>query len=106
MKANMTHNGWKNKATWALNLRYEEIFADMAKSQKWDDVYHLADSMECLVNELEFDDLPEHSLAREAVGEYLEQVCWEEIAEKYLEDNLSDQDAELVGEIVESLTKN
>lgn len=75
----------------------------MAKSQKWDDVYHLADSMECLVDELEFDDLPEHSLAKESVGEYLEQVCWEEIAEKHLEDGLSDKDAALVSKITESL---
>ena len=69
----------------------------MCQEQEYDDVEHLADSFEQLVDELEFTGLREGSLAHQAVGEYLNQVNWTEIAEHLAADNglfLEVEDAE------------
>lgn len=89
------YNGWTNKQTWNINLTYGEIFANMSEEQTFDDVDHLADAFESLVNELEFEGLKSISLAHQAVGEYLDLVNWNEIAERYAEDfNLFVEDEE------------
>lgn len=62
---------------------YQEMFENMAVEQGFDDVDHMADAFEQLVSELEFNDLREASLAHQAVGDYLDAVDWEDIAEKY-----------------------
>ena len=80
------YNGWTNKQTWNINLIYHEVFANMCEEQKFDDVTHLADAFESIVDELEFSHLPDGSLARQAAGEYLDRVNWEEIAAHYVED--------------------
>ena len=80
------YNGWYNKQTWNINLTYNEVFTTMCQEQEYDDVEHLADSFEQLVDELEFTGLREGSLAHQAVGEYLNQVNWMEIAEHYAAD--------------------
>ena len=80
------YNGWTNKQTWNINLTYGEIFANMCEEQTFDDVEHLADAFESLVNELEFESLNFGSLAHQAVGEYLDLVNWNEIADRYTED--------------------
>lgn len=80
------YNGWTNKQTWNINLTYGEIFANMCEEQTFDDVEHLADAFESLVNELEFEGLNSASLAHQAVGEYLDLVNWNEIADRYTED--------------------
>lgn len=90
--SNQNYNGWENKETWALNLRYEEIFANMAQEQEHDDVVHMADCFESLVNELEFEGLQKNSLAHEAVGTYLDRVDWTEIAEHYFEPKQQDEE--------------
>lgn len=79
-------NGWSNKETWNIHMQYEEIFLNMVEEQKYDNVDHMADSFESLVNELEFEVLKENTLAYEAVGEYLNRVDWNEIAEQYYEE--------------------
>ena len=81
------YNGWTNKQTWNINLTYNEVFTTMCQDQEYDDVEHLADSFEQLVDELEFTGLREGSLAHQAVGEYLDQVNWTEIAEHLAADN-------------------
>jgi urocanate hydratase len=78
--------GWTNKQTWNINLRYSEIFSNMCEEQEYDDIGHIADSFESLVNELEFDGVTEHTLAHDVLSDYLNQVDWEEIAEKYAYD--------------------
>ena len=79
------YNGWTNKQTWNINLMYSEIFENMAEEQEYDDVDHMAESFEALVDELEFEGLKENSIACTAVGEYLDRVNWEEIAEHYFQ---------------------
>ncbi len=91
------YNGWTNKQTWNINLTYEEIFANMAKEQEYDDVEHMADSFESLVNELEFEGLRSCSLAHQAVGEYLDQVNWEEIASHYFEEKEEESEEDIQG---------
>lgn len=81
------YNGWTNKQTWNINLTYNEVFTTMCQEQEYDDVEHLADSFEQLVDELEFSGLREGTLAHQAVGEYLDQVNWQEIAEHLAADN-------------------
>lgn len=87
------YNGWTNKQTWNINLTYSEIFSNMCEEQEFNDLDHLADAFESLVNELEFGGMPspfdgvqENTLAHQALGEYLNQVNWEEIAEHYAYD--------------------
>jgi hypothetical protein len=80
------YNGWTNKQTWNINLTYQEIFTSMVEDQTFDDVDHLADAFESLVDELEFQVLKDGSLAHQAVGEYLDRVNWMEIAEHYAAD--------------------
>ena len=80
------YNGWTNKQTWNINLTYSEIFSNMCEEQEFDDLDHLADAFESLVNELEFDGVTENTLAHQALGEYLNQVDWEEIAKHYAYD--------------------
>jgi len=101
------YNGWTNEATWNINVRYEEIFADMAENQQdWDDVECLADAFQCLIDELEVDILPENSFSKEIVGKYLNEVNWTEIAEFHLKNEISDEDADLMQAIADSLESN
>lgn len=92
--SNQTNTGWSNKQTWNINLMYEEMFANMVEEQTFDDVEHLADAMEQIVNELEFDGLRSCSLAHEAVGAYLEAVDWQELAEHFYEEEEVDEEVE------------
>lgn len=96
------YNGWTNKQTWNLNLMYQGIFESMAEEQKYDDVEAMADSFEALVEELEFDNLKENTLAHHAVGGYLDQVNWVEIAEHYFPDHVSERDSEWLQIIADS----
>ena len=97
------YNGWTNKPTWNINLRYSEIFADMAETQKFDDLECMADAFEALVDELEFDGVKENSLAYETLGYYLNEVNWEEIAGHYFEEELSEDDQDKMQEIADLL---
>lgn len=83
---NNEYNGWTNKQTWNINLTYGEIFTNMCEEQTFDDLDHLAEAFGDIVAELEMDGLKECSLAWHAVGEYLDRVNWEEIAENYASD--------------------
>ena len=80
------YNGWTNKQTWNINLTYSEIFSNMCEEQEFDDLDHLADAFESLVNELEFDGVTENTLAHDVLSDYLNQVDWEEIAKHYAYD--------------------
>lgn len=79
-------NGWTNKQTWNINLTYSEIFSNMCEEQEFNDLDHLVEAFENIVTELEFDGVTEHTLAHQALGEYLNQVDWEEIAKHYADD--------------------
>lgn len=83
---NTNYNGWTNKQTWNINLTYGEIFSNMCQEQRYDDVEHVAESFEQIVDELEFQGLREGTLAHQAVGEYLDRVDWMEIAEHFASD--------------------
>jgi hypothetical protein len=80
------YNGWTNRQTWNINLTYDEIFRSMCEEQTFGDVFDLADAFEAIVEELEFQPLKDGSLAFQAVGEYLDQVNWNEIAEHFAAD--------------------
>jgi tRNA U54 and U55 pseudouridine synthase Pus10 len=80
------YNGWTNKQTWNVNLTYGEVFTSMCEDQEFDDVDHLADAFETLVDELEFENLKCGTLAHQAVSEYLNEVDWNEIAKHYAQD--------------------
>ena len=88
------YNGWTNRQTWSINLRFEANFADMSEEYKWDDVDHMAEAFESMVEELVFELLKENSLAQEAVGYFLDQVNWVEIAEHYFPEHVSEEDSE------------
>lgn len=85
-----TYNGWTNKQTWNINLHYDKLFASLVKESKFEDVDCLADAFECLVEELEFDGVRVNSLAFDTLNEYLSEVNWEEIAEHYFEEEVSE----------------
>ena len=80
------YNGWYNKQTWNINLMYSEIFINMCEEQEFENVDHLAEAFGDIVAELEMEGLKEGSMAYTAVGEYLDRVNWEEIAEHYADD--------------------
>lgn len=91
------YNGWTNKQTWNINLTYSEIFSNMCEEQEFNDLDHLADAFESLVNELEFDGVTENTLAHDVLSDYLNQVDWEEIAKHYAYDfDLFKEDEEVV----------
>lgn len=77
----------------------------MAEDQEYDDVHHLADSFESLVNELEFETLQENTLAWEAVGEYLNRVDWEELADHYFVEKETEEE-ETISEFHRNLFKD
>ena len=80
------YSGWTNKETWNINLMYNEVFGNLCEEQEYDDVDHVADSFESLVNDLEFDGVTENTLAHNVLSEYLDRVDWREIAEHYAAD--------------------
>ena len=69
----------------------------MAEEQEYDDVEHMADSFESLVDELEFNDLKVGTLAHQAVGDYLGQVNWEEIASLYFVEKEEESEEDIQG---------
>ena len=97
MKNDTTYNGWSNKQTWNINLLYSEVFVNMAEEQEYNDVEHMADSFESLVDEIEFNETKVGTLAHQAVGEYLEAVDWEEIAGHYFEEKQEDSEEDIKG---------
>ena len=94
---NENYNGWTNKQTWNINLGYSEVFVNMAEEQEYDDLEHMADSFESIVNELEFEGLRSCSLAHQAVGEYLDRVNWEEIASHYFVEKEEESEEDIKG---------
>lgn len=80
------YNGWYNKQTWNINLMYSEVFTNMCEEQEFENVDHLAEAFGDIVAELEMEGLKEGSMSYTAVGEYLDRVNWEEIAEHYADD--------------------
>ena len=95
MNNTQEYNGWTNRETWNINLTYNEIFASMCEDQTFGDLECLADAFEMIVDELEFNDLKVGTLAHQAVGDYLNAVNWQELAETYAADfNLFVEDAE------------
>ncbi len=80
------YNGWTNKQTWNINLLFNGIFRNICEEQEFDNVFDLAEAFESLVDEVEFEGLREGTLAHQAVGEYLDQVNWNEIAEHFAAD--------------------
>ena len=91
---NEQYNGWTNKQTWNINQMYGEIFQNMVEEQEYEDLDHVIDSFNSLVEELEFQGLREHSLAWQAVGEYLDRVNWEELADHYFDKGLKEEEVE------------
>lgn len=91
------YNGWDNKQTWNINLTYQGLFETMAEEQEYEEVEHMADSFESVVDELEFNDLKVGTLAHQAVGEYLEAVNWEEIASHYFVEKEEESEDEIKG---------
>ena len=85
MKNDTTYNGWCNQNTWNVNLNYEEIFENIASEDHYRSLESLAASFEGIVYELELENgnLPENSMARQIVEDYLSKVDFEEIATNY-----------------------
>lgn len=104
MNDNNNYDGFTNRATWIVNLAYEAIFTELAEGQEWDDMECLADVMEDQVNNLEYDTLDVNTIVKDAVGEYLEKVNWEEIAQRYI-NSISEKDRSKIVQIVDSLSK-
>ena len=86
MKNDTTYNGWTNKVTWNINLMFQELFTNMCEEQKFDDVDHLADAFQSIVEEQELDPVTDHTMAYWALDQYLSEVNWTEIAEHYAAD--------------------
>lgn len=89
------YGNYNNAETQSIQQRYADVFTDMTKHYLNEraasnlpgaDVDELSDSMKGLVLELEYDHQLLHSFTREAVGAFLKEVRWEEIAEYHLEE--------------------
>ena len=83
-------NGWSNRATWNINLTYQDFFNEMcANDAPYDDVDHLADAFKSGVEVCEeeaLENLHPCSIVAIAFEEYMSQVNWKEIAESYAHD--------------------
>ena len=101
--SNFKNAGWYNKETWNIRMRYHDIFDNMVEEQEWDDVQHMADTFEAVVNELDYDTLDVNSFAKEVVGEYLERVDWVEIAEHYFVAQEEEQEEDETEQLIYSL---
>ena len=64
----------------------------MAEEQEYEDLEHMAESFESLVEELEYEGVKPGSLAESALSAYLHRVDWEEIAEHYFEEKEEEED--------------
>lgn len=79
------YNGWKNYATWRINL---EIFDDYDITDFYDDwgksASKLADYLENYVDEMIFMEVPD-GLAKDYARAFLQEVSWFEIASALIE---------------------
>jgi len=97
--SNKECNGWVNQPTWNINLMFQETFISIVEEQSFDDIQHVADSFESVVNELEYENLKDGSFAQQCVGDYLSKVDWREIAEHYVcEEDFLDEELDLFEE--------
>ena len=81
-----TYNGWTNKETWNINMRFEHIFEYMANKNNYKSLEDMAEAFENIVFELELDNLEASDFVREIVDEYLNEVDFEEIAGHFYEE--------------------
>ena len=78
----MTYNGWTNYETWNANLHYEELLDSMAN----DGEEITAELIKDTVYEIEYDRVGHGGLASDALGAFLDEVNWDEIASHYQEE--------------------
>lgn len=88
--ANQSYNGWKNYATWRVNLEFaEDLLSSMVGelAEKFESIEHLAECIEADCREFVEANITASNIIDGWVGAFLSDVDWYEIASAY-EDEL------------------
>ena len=76
---------------------YGKIFANMAEERKYDDLEHMANSFEFLVEEREYEGVKKRSIAESLLSMYLYRVDWKEIARHYFKEKKEEEESDIEG---------
>jgi|Laugresu1bdmlbdd_1035124.scaffolds.fasta_scaffold04788_3 hypothetical protein len=77
---------WANHQTWKVNTEYNHIFANYCGDKDFGSIEEIADTFKSLVEDLEYEKIPENCLAYDSLRVYLNEVDWEWIASNYAAD--------------------
>jgi hypothetical protein len=88
-ETDMAYNGWTNHETWNVNLWYGDIFADWQEDGSYDTG---AAALESFVVEMSgVEEMPD-GFAKDAALTALSHVNWDELAEHYAVEEVSEEE--------------
>ena len=81
----MSYNGWKNRATWLVNLYYSDYF----DASQYDSMEQLAENIKWTLEDMLEDAIGQNGFVRDLMATSLSEVDYYELAEvwfEYIED--------------------
>ena len=94
----MTYNGWVNYETWLTNIHFDGAFdfEDDVNDGRFDEMEeddiksyvatYIKEYVECVIE----NDEPTSSFVQDLINTALQEVDWDEIADQYMDDIMSD----------------
>jgi len=78
----MGYNGWKNRATWLVNLHFDDYF----DASRYDSIEQLAEDIRRTLEDMTENAIGENGFLQDMVATSLSEIDYYELAEVWYED--------------------